>query len=66
MPLGAVVDKKYAVFHGGISPEIQLISQINEVQRFQETPIKGFICDLLWSDPIEKIEENIEFKFNNQ
>ena len=26
--------------------------QINKVNRFQEVPLEGIFCDLLWSDPM--------------
>lgn len=37
--------------HGGISPEIKELNEINELKRPQEIPTSGLLCDLLWSDP---------------
>jgi serine/threonine-protein phosphatase 2B catalytic subunit len=53
------VNKKYFVVHGGISPNLNELNEINHINRFQEIPLQGVFCDLLWSDPInEEIEEN--------
>ena len=34
LPISCLVDDKYLAMHGGISPELDNIDQINEVQRF--------------------------------
>lgn len=39
--------------HGGISPELKKIDQINKFDRFKEPPLDGLMCDLLWADPAE-------------
>jgi serine/threonine-protein phosphatase 4 catalytic subunit len=39
--------------HGGLSPSIQNLSQIRALDRKQEVPHDGPMCDLLWSDPDE-------------
>ncbi|KAG9485598.1 hypothetical protein GDO78_008599 [Eleutherodactylus coqui] len=36
--------------HGGLSPFIQTLDQIRTIDRKQEVPHEGPICDLLWSD----------------
>ena len=41
--------------HGGISPSITTLDQIRAIDRKQEVPHEGPMCDLLWSDP-EDIE----------
>jgi serine/threonine-protein phosphatase 4 catalytic subunit len=41
--------------HGGLSPAISALDQIRTIDRKQEVPHDGAMCDLLWSDP-----ENIE------
>jgi len=42
-----------AVFcvHGGLSPLIETIDKIRLLDRKQEVPHEGAMCDLLWSDP---------------
>ncbi len=37
--------------HGGLSPAITSIDQIRLLDRKQEVPHEGSMCDLLWSDP---------------
>ncbi|KAK5078076.1 phosphoprotein phosphatase PP4 catalytic subunit [Lithohypha guttulata] len=37
--------------HGGLSPLIDNINQIRLLDRKQEVPHEGAMCDLLWSDP---------------
>ena len=42
-----------AVFcvHGGLSPLIETVDKIRLIDRKQEVPHEGAMCDLLWSDP---------------
>lgn len=51
--LGAVIGGDQGVFciHGGLSPMINKIDQIKIINRKQEVPHEGAMCDLLWSDP---------------
>jgi len=41
--------------HGGLSPSIQTLDQIRIIDRKQEVPHDGPMCDLLWSDPEGKL-----------
>lgn len=54
LPISAIADNKYICMHGGISPEIKKVDCINDVDRFVEPPLKGLLCDLLWSDPMDE------------
>jgi diadenosine tetraphosphatase ApaH/serine/threonine PP2A family protein phosphatase len=47
-PAGAVL-----CVHGGLSPLIETIDKIRLLDRKQEVPHEGAMCDLLWSDPDE-------------
>lgn len=53
LPLGAIINDKFFAVHGGISPYLTKLSDINSYNRFIETPKDGVLCDFLWSDPIE-------------
>ena len=37
--------------HGGLSPLVETIDKIRLLDRKQEVPHEGAMCDLLWSDP---------------
>lgn len=47
-PSGAVL-----CVHGGLSPLIDTVDKIRLIDRKQEVPHEGAMCDLLWSDPDE-------------
>lgn len=51
MPVAALIDDKIFCMHGGLSPAMKLITDINKIQRPKEVPDQGMLCDLLWSDP---------------
>lgn len=51
LPLAAVIDKSVFCVHGGLSPSINTIDEIRLIDRKQEVPHDGPMCDLLWSDP---------------
>lgn len=51
MPVAALVDSKILCMHGGLSPDLQSLSQIRSIRRPTDVPDKGLLCDLLWSDP---------------
>ncbi|XP_065195120.1 serine/threonine-protein phosphatase 4 catalytic subunit [Sycon ciliatum] len=54
LSLSAIIDGKIFCVHGGLSPSIQTLDQIRTINRKQEVPHDGPMCDLLWSDPDEK------------
>ena len=45
LPLAAVVDNSIFAVHGGLSPSINSIDQINKIERKQEVPHDGAFCD---------------------
>ncbi|VDK78979.1 unnamed protein product [Gongylonema pulchrum] len=55
MSLSAVIAGKVFCVHGGLSPSIQNLDQIRTIDRKQEVPHDGPMCDLLWSDPEDSI-----------
>jgi diadenosine tetraphosphatase ApaH/serine/threonine PP2A family protein phosphatase len=50
LPLAAIVNKKVFCVHGGLSPELNSISDIQTLNRFGETPHEGPMCDLVWGE----------------
>ncbi|XP_022742276.1 serine/threonine-protein phosphatase PP1 isoform X2 [Durio zibethinus] len=56
LPVAALIDEKILCMHGGLSPELENLDQIKEIQRPMEVPDNGLLCDLLWSDPHPKVE----------
>ena len=55
LQLSAVIDNKYFCVHGGLSPELKKIEDLNNLERKNEIPEKGIITDLIWSDPKEDV-----------
>lgn len=53
MPLAAIVNNDYLCMHGGISPQLADVEDINRINRFIEPPLSGLLCDLLWADPCD-------------
>ena len=61
LPLAAVINQKIFCVHGGLSPNALSINdvsfilfyiiQIKNINRKQEIPHDGPMCELLWSDP---------------
>lgn len=54
LPLAALIDDQILCIHGGLSPQLKKISDIENLNRFQEIPTSGPMCDLVWSDPTPK------------
>jgi serine/threonine-protein phosphatase 4 catalytic subunit len=55
LALAALVEGEGFCVHGGLSPSINTLDQIRTINRQQEVPHDGAMCDLMWSDP-EEIE----------
>ena len=53
LPLCALIDGRVFATHGGLSPDVQLVDQVDSLQRQVELPVHGPLCDLAWSDPVE-------------
>lgn len=43
------------VARAGLSPAMDTLDQINRLHRFEEVPHEGPMCDLLWSDPDDRM-----------
>ena len=67
LPLAALMNKQFLCVHGGLSPEVYTLDDIAKIDRFQEPPAQGTMCDLLWSDPHEDYgsERGVDHYVNN-
>jgi serine/threonine-protein phosphatase 2A catalytic subunit len=59
LPLTIVVEEKIFCVHGGLSPQLDTLDDIRVLDRFHEVPHEGPICDLIWSDPDERVSWGI-------
>ena len=51
LPVAALIDDKILCMHGGLSPDLKSIQNIQEISRPTDIPDTGLLCDLLLSDP---------------
>ncbi|KAJ3363419.1 Serine/threonine-protein phosphatase 4 catalytic subunit [Kappamyces sp. JEL0680] len=51
LSLSALIDDKIFCVHGGLSPSVNTLDQVRIIDRKQEVPHEGPMCELLWSDP---------------
>ncbi|KAI8620434.1 Metallo-dependent phosphatase-like protein [Chytriomyces sp. MP71] len=67
LPLAAVMNKQFLCIHGGLSPELNTLDDLRNINRFREPPTHGIMCDLLWADPLEDFgqERTNEFFVHN-
>lgn len=54
LPLAATVENDIFCPHGGLSPSLDSLEHIRQLERRQEVPHEGPMCDLLWSDPDDR------------
>jgi serine/threonine-protein phosphatase PP1 catalytic subunit len=72
IPIAALINKKVFCTHGGLSPNLKNISDINKINRFSKIPDKGPMCDLLWADPDSNSEgwshsqRGVSYTFNEK
>ncbi|CAN4101654.1 unnamed protein product [Withania somnifera] len=51
LPVAALIEEKILCMHGGLSPDLSSLDQIQNLPRPTAIPDTGLLCDLLWSDP---------------
>ncbi|CTQ40653.1 protein phosphatase 2 (formerly 2A), catalytic subunit [Babesia microti strain RI] len=54
LPLSAIIEDRIFCPHAGLSPSIDTLDHVRKLNRIQEIPHEGPMCDLLWSDPEER------------
>src|SRR4051794_26230360 len=54
LPIAALINRAFFCVHGGLSPDLTSLDEVKAMDRFQEIPREGPMCDLLWSDPYEE------------
>lgn len=59
LPLTGLVENQIFCLHGGLSPNIETLDHIRAMDRLQEVPHEGAMCDLLWSDPDDRSGWNL-------
>jgi len=67
LPLAGLLNGQFLCLHGGISPEMRTLDDIRAIDRFNEPPPYGPMCDIIWSDPHEDYgnERTTEQYMNN-
>jgi len=51
MAIAAIIDSVIFCVHGGLSPSIETVEDIDDIDRICEIPHEGPLTDLMWSDP---------------
>ena len=55
LPVAAIIDEKIFCCHGGLSPDLQSMKQIQRILRPTDVPDQGLLCDLLWANPDKEV-----------
>lgn len=54
LPITALIENEIFCLHGGLSPFVETLDYVLTIDRLQEVPHEGPMCDLLWSDPEDR------------
>ena len=72
MPYSAIVEDKIIFMHGGLSPSLKSLGQLNEIIRPTDVPDEGLLGDLVWSDPDSNLkgweinDRGVSYTFNEK
>ena len=58
LPITALINENILCMHGGLSKDLNNLEQLNKILRPTEIPDEGLLCDLVWSDPSDEINED--------
>ena len=70
LPVSALIDQKIFCVHGGLSPKLINLKQINQIKKGTKIPDSGILCDLTWADPSnhkeswEQNDRGVSYTFN--
>ena len=56
------MDEQIFCVHGGISPQIKTLEEINKTFRPLDVPETGLLCDLIWSDPSYRVPVKPDYR----
>jgi len=56
LPFAAIINDTIFCTHGGLSPELHDVSDIDKIPRPTDVPTEGLLCDLLWADPTQEVD----------
>ena len=65
LPVGCIINNSFLAVHGGLSPELKSLKDINSLNRMMEPPRSGLLCDLLWSDPVDTSDGKLQEIYKN-
>jgi serine/threonine-protein phosphatase PP1 catalytic subunit len=57
LPVAAVINGAVFCVHGGLSPVMTSIAEIQAIGRPADIPAEGLLADLLWSDPFNETKD---------
>ena len=60
LPIACIVNDKFIAVHGGISPKLKTIEDLQRLDRYKELPREGLFCDIVWSDPVNNNTGSLE------
>ncbi|KAG7381053.1 hypothetical protein PHYPSEUDO_006487 [Phytophthora pseudosyringae] len=69
MPVAAILSTSRGNFfcvHGGLSPDLKTIQDVQDIDRRREIPTDGLLCDLLWSDPKTPHSREVDTEVDTQ